>query len=454
MIYTIPLALIFSKDSETISRFLGGGTLPGFLSMIPVRSRNGEECKEGIELLQQIVLARAFPTIQLDRRLDLIQTIFDDSETLERLCLISGGHIQTLLKLLYNCLRKQDPPFSRTCLEDVIREYREQLRRTISEKEWKWLIEVAQDQNEQEIIYQKWWQFTPSNFLFEYSNKEETWFALNPILAEDKKLQSRDFYINPKKDNKMKDFFISYNTADIAWAEWIAWILEEAGYSVVIAAWDFRPGGNFPLEMQKAAAGTQRTIAILSDNYINAEYTHPEWAAAFARDPQGKDRTLIPIRVDQCDLIGMLKTIIFVDIIGLTEQDARSAILGAFSGRAKPTQAPQFPGTTRSERVTQTQVQYPGNSTEENFIDSVIVTNSSKKNWTQQERIALMKQISALSARQFNMLIFALNPPPGEIPEMPSSQHERTFALLTWAERPGSGGLDVVEQLLQTITNS
>ena len=30
----------------------------------------------------------------------------------------------------------------------------------------------------------------------------------------------------------MKDFFISYNKADRAWAEWIAWHLEEAAYSV------------------------------------------------------------------------------------------------------------------------------------------------------------------------------------------------------------------------------
>ena len=43
----------------------------------------------------------------------------------------------------------------------------------------------------------------------------------------------------------MKDFFISYNTADRDWAEWIAWTLEEAGHSVVIQAWDFRPGENF-----------------------------------------------------------------------------------------------------------------------------------------------------------------------------------------------------------------
>jgi len=35
-------------------------------------------------------------------------------------------------------------------------------------------------------------------------------------------------------------FFISYNKADKTWAEWIAWILEEAGHNTVIQAWDFR----------------------------------------------------------------------------------------------------------------------------------------------------------------------------------------------------------------------
>ena len=29
-----------------------------------------------------------------------------------------------------------------------------------------------------------------------------------------------------------RDFFVSFNQADRAWANWIAWVLEEAGYSV------------------------------------------------------------------------------------------------------------------------------------------------------------------------------------------------------------------------------
>jgi TIR domain len=39
-----------------------------------------------------------------------------------------------------------------------------------------------------------------------------------------------------------RDFFISYTSADLPWAEWIAWELEAAGYTTLIQAWDFRPG--------------------------------------------------------------------------------------------------------------------------------------------------------------------------------------------------------------------
>ena len=59
----------------------------------------------------------------------------------------------------------------------------------------------------------------------------------------------------------LKDFFISYNSADKAWAEWIAWQLEEARFSVILQAWDFRPGENFVLKMQVVSEKAERIIA-------------------------------------------------------------------------------------------------------------------------------------------------------------------------------------------------
>ena len=62
----------------------------------------------------------------------------------------------------------------------------------------------------------------------------------------------------------MPHFFISYTQADRAWAEWIAWVLEASGSSITIQAWDFRPGGNLVVDMHKAAADSERTLAVLS----------------------------------------------------------------------------------------------------------------------------------------------------------------------------------------------
>ena len=104
----------------------------------------------------------------------------------------------------------------------------------------------------------------------------------------------------------MKNFFISYNKADLGWAEWIAWELEEAGYTTIVQAWDFSAGGNFVLDMQKASKEAERTIAVFSDSYLQASFTQPEWASAFAQDPTGEKGLLLPIRVQECNVEGLL----------------------------------------------------------------------------------------------------------------------------------------------------
>ncbi|WP_287731836.1 tetratricopeptide repeat protein [Microcystis sp. M090S1] len=159
-----------------------------------------------------------------------------------------------------------------------------------------------------------------------------------------------------------KQFFVSYNGRDKQWAEWIAWILEEAGYSVIIQAWDFRPGSNFVLEMQNATVQAEKTLAVLSSNYLNALYTHPEWAAAFAQDPTGQKRTLIPIRVSECEIKGLWQQIVYADVVNLSEAEAKDVVLAALQERAKPTQAPGFPGVSLppAERITPQRVDYPG----------------------------------------------------------------------------------------------
>jgi len=141
------------------------------------------------------------------------------------------------------------------------------------------------------------------------------------------------------------DFFISYTSADREWAEWVAWQLEDSGYTTVLQAWDFRPGANFVLAMQNAAAQSERTIAIFSPDYFQARYTQSEWAAAFAQDPTGEKGLLVPVRVRAGGATGLLPSIVYINLVGLDEEAARHVLrAGVVQTRAKPVAPPAFPG--------------------------------------------------------------------------------------------------------------
>lgn len=146
----------------------------------------------------------------------------------------------------------------------------------------------------------------------------------------------------------MIDFFVSYAEPDRLWAEWIAWQLSEAGYTVGLQAWDFHPGANFVLEMQRLGTGSRHVVAVLSENYVARRFPQAEWAAAFASDPIGVTSRLLPVRIHDFRPEGLLASIVNIDLVGLAEAEARSTLLAgvahAISGRAAPASPPRFPG--------------------------------------------------------------------------------------------------------------
>ena len=102
--------------------------------------------------------------------------------------------------------------------------------------------------------------------------------------------------------------------------------------------------------MQRASQETNRTIAVLSPDYVNAKFTQPEWAAAFAQDPTGQAGVLVPVRVREVELRGLWVAIVFIDLVGLDEETAKQALLtGVRRERAKLTST--FPGEKASPPV-------------------------------------------------------------------------------------------------------
>jgi hypothetical protein len=140
-------------------------------------------------------------------------------------------------------------------------------------------------------------------------------------------------------------FFISYTSADQAWAEWIAWQLEAAGYQTVLQAWDFTPGTDWVHSMHQAAATEERTIVVLSPAYLGSAYGEAEWRVAFANDLTGEKGLLLLVRVAEVTPPGLLRTRVYIDLVGLDEAAAAVALLAGVRGeRGTPASEPVFPG--------------------------------------------------------------------------------------------------------------
>ncbi len=146
-------------------------------------------------------------------------------------------------------------------------------------------------------------------------------------------------------DTTKLHFFVSYTQSDRPAAEWIAWQLEAAGYSVVIQAWHFRPGQDFVQAMDQAARQADRTLAVLSPAYLQSQFAGAEWRAAFARDPSGARGLLLPVRVKPCQPEGLLGQIVYVDLVGAADKtEARQRLLaGVDQAARKPLSEPDLP---------------------------------------------------------------------------------------------------------------
>ena len=129
------------------------------------------------------------------------------------------------------------------------------------------------------------------------------------------------------------DFFVTYNGNDESWATWIAAVLEASGHTVVIQAWDFRPGDNFIAGMDHALATCRHTLGVLSPHYLGSVFTRAEWTAAYRQTLLGKSRGFIPVRVAECDVAPLLGPLAYIDLVGFEESEARRRLLEGVAER-------------------------------------------------------------------------------------------------------------------------
>ena len=115
--------------------------------------------------------------------------LFDSRETLERLCLMSGGHVRNLLLMMQEAItRTEDLPITAKAAQRAITQARDVYRRTPEEGEWQILAKVSQTQ--QILNDQQHRDLLLNRCILEYRhyNKEDEeveivpWYDVHPLI--------------------------------------------------------------------------------------------------------------------------------------------------------------------------------------------------------------------------------------------------------------------------------
>ncbi|MBD2198668.1 MULTISPECIES: AAA family ATPase [Calothrix] len=138
LIYTAPISLLYSKRGTDIRDIYGECLI---LPMIMVKTPDGAIYQPGLKKVKELISKRVR---QIAPEVSPEKDIFDSPETLERLCLMSGGHVRNLLLLTQDAIGRIDElPITKNAVQRAITQARDTYRRTVENSQWHLLAEVS-----------------------------------------------------------------------------------------------------------------------------------------------------------------------------------------------------------------------------------------------------------------------------------------------------------------------
>ncbi|TAE61536.1 MAG: ATP-binding protein [Nostocales cyanobacterium] len=180
LIYTVPIAMVYSTRATDLRDIYGD---PQILPMVMVKTPHGEIYQPGISKVKEVI-ARRIRQFAPDKSIET--EIFDTPETLERLCLMSGGHVRNLLLLTQDAIgRTQDLPISERAVRRAITQARDTYRRAVENQQWILLAEVSRSKR---IINDDQYRSLMFNrCLLEYRYLDEDgemqrWYDIHPLI--------------------------------------------------------------------------------------------------------------------------------------------------------------------------------------------------------------------------------------------------------------------------------
>jgi hypothetical protein len=163
---------------------------PQVLPMIMVQNPDGSTNEAGLAKIKELIEKRVK---QVNPNQSLETGLFDSRETLERLCLMSGGHVRNLLLMMQEAItRTEDLPITAKAAQRAITQARDVYRRTPEEGEWQILAKVSKtqrilnDEQHRNLLF--------SRCILEYRYYDEKgemqpWYDVHPLIKGIKQFQ-------------------------------------------------------------------------------------------------------------------------------------------------------------------------------------------------------------------------------------------------------------------------
>lgn len=187
LVYTVPISLLYSDRATSLTEIYG---TPQVLPMIMVRTPDNQPYQPGIDKVIEILKKRLE---KVDPSRDIVN-LFENQDSLNQLCLMSGGHARNLLLLMKQALEYTNTlPISKRVLQRSISELRNTYKDTIHANQWEALANVFRTK---EIVNNELYR----NLLFnrpilEYHSQNEEgeierWYDIHPLIRGIKEFQN------------------------------------------------------------------------------------------------------------------------------------------------------------------------------------------------------------------------------------------------------------------------
>ena len=130
---------------------------------------------------------------------------------------------------------------------------------------------------------------------------------------------------------EQRDFFISFNSADLPYAEAIDKALRAAGFTTFFHPNELGPGGNIPLWMENALMNSRQLLALCSPEYMadGAVYSEAERYARFWQDARGSEFKLVPVELKPTAFKPLMSVYKRIDAKNKSPAQAAAAVVAA-----------------------------------------------------------------------------------------------------------------------------